>query len=340
MRSSTLRPRPTASAREMPRYGLPSWLISLVLHSLLLLYLMSQVPQLRGPLQSEFPDREVRLVSRSERPQPEAERDAVHPAETEVPPDAAAAPAARLEDPPDIELPPNLLELPQPPVLGAGAAAPSSPAVEAPPRAVVQGTAGGRPAGQTGGPAGTGHETTFFGLRSEGSRILYVIDASGSMASHNAMGAAKAELQASLNQLKSTQQFQILFYNSKVIPLEGRDGKPGLHWGTDINRSLARGMIDRIQPNAGTDHLPALKEALRYRPDVIYFLTDADQPELSARELDEIRTRNKGSAQIHTVEFGVGPSLQHDNFLKKLSRQNGGSHRYVDVRAVALRAKL
>ena len=86
-----------------------------------------------------------------------------------------------------------------------------------------------------------------------------------------------------------------------------------------------------VQPDGGTDHMPALKKALRYQPDHLFFLTDADQPILSARELNEIKTLNAGRTKIHCVEFGKGSELSGDNFLKKLARDNGGTYRYRDV---------
>ena len=55
-------------------------------------------------------------------------------------------------------------------------------------------------------------------------------------------------------------------------------------------------------------------------------------PRLSPSDLEQIRKRNGGKCQIHTIEFGKwGDLTQDDNFLKKLARQNGGQHRYRDV---------
>ena len=70
--------------------------------------------------------------------------------------------------------------------------------------------------------------------------------------------------------------------------------------------------------------------ALALRPDIVYFLTDADEPQLSAEELAEIGRANKGT-QIHAIEFGFGPESGDNNFLKRLARQNGGQHAYVDI---------
>ena len=43
------------------------------------------------------------------------------------------------------------------------------------------------------------------------------------------------------------------------------------------------------------------------RPDVIFFVTDAGEPQLSAKELEDILRRNERvGATINAIEFGVG----------------------------------
>jgi hypothetical protein len=76
--------------------------------------------------------------------------------------------------------------------------------------------------------------------------------------------------------------------------------------------------------------MDALKLALSMRPDVIFFLTDADEPRITNRELAEISSQNRGTT-ISTVEYGAGPRHAGRTFLEELAEQNGGQHRYVDV---------
>src|SRR5262249_50101458 len=104
---------------------------------------------------------------------------------------------------------------------------------------------GGGKGGRGGGEGGTGHGggTSFFGHHADGSRFVDVLDASGSMFDYNAISVAKAELLASLEQLDSNQQFAIIFYNEKVHPLRTPEGKEGLFWGTDTNRTFASQFI-------------------------------------------------------------------------------------------------
>ena len=182
-------------------------------------------------------------------------------------------------------------------------------------------------------------ETNFFDIAAQGNRFVYVVDRSGSMYDHNAIRVAKEELVASLAVLDQTQQFQVIFYNTDLIEMRGRDDKPQMQWATEINRTLARQFISGIQPDGGTDHLPPLRKALRYQPEHLFFLTDADQPQLSAREMNEIRIANGGRTKIHCVEFGKGSEINADNFLKRLARENGGTYRYRDVTRFDRRSK-
>jgi hypothetical protein len=66
------------------------------------------------------------------------------------------------------------------------------------------------------------------------------------------------------------------------------------------------------------------------RPDVIFLLTDADEPKLGPGDLAKIQ-RMAGGISINTIEFGYGPASGEDNFLVQLARQNGGRHGYVDI---------
>ncbi|HMC10775.1 MAG TPA: hypothetical protein VKH44_05775, partial [Pirellulaceae bacterium] len=77
-------------------------------------------------------------------------------------------------------------------------------------------------------------------------------------------------------------------------------------------------------------HVQALRKALQMRPDVVFFLTDANEPQLRADDLHKVRQFNQGTS-INAIEFGVGPPQPRYNFLQQLAAENGGQHTYVDV---------
>lgn len=184
--------------------------------------------------------------------------------------------------------------------------------------------------GQIGGKTGT----QVFGARGEGNRFVYVFDRSSSMSGFNGrpLAAAKRELVRSLKDLASGNQFQIIFYNERQAvfnPLS--PNPPTMLFATEENRQLADQYVRQIDAIGGTHHLEALELALRMRPEVIFFLTDAAEPELTARELAEVRRKNESAATINAIEFGPGPFQGGENFLMRLARQNQGQHVYVDV---------
>lgn len=314
---------------------LPSWLLSLCMHALILLLFMRWLEwsqQTPVGLTEEF-GREVGLVLKSPKT---ADSAATLPSTTDnadsqdVPSEAPSESTSVTSSTPPV---PVATESPSAvPTIGAGPQ-PRSIGSDAPTTPSVLTESGGTPAPKAViGDAVPG--ASFMGAQDKGSRIVFVIDCSGSMANGNAMRVAKAELVASLEQLDSGQQFQIVFYNEQTRVMMGRNrsDRPELLFATDINKRLARQYISSIPPEGGTIHVPALKQALDLGPEVIFFLTDAKEPQLTGKELADLERRNGGRTRIHAIEFGKDSLLQNlDNFLKKLARQNGGTYRYQDI---------
>lgn len=174
--------------------------------------------------------------------------------------------------------------------------------------------------------------TGVFGVYGEGSRFVYVFDRSGSMSGFGGrpLKAAKSELVASLDDLSRQNQFQIIFYNEKPSAFQPYGERPKLQWGDEASKDLAQAFVKSVSAAGGTQHVGALKLALGLSPDVLFFLTDADEPTLSAAELARIRRMNSGTA-IHAIEFGFGRQTNRNNFLVRLANQNGGKHVYVDI---------
>jgi hypothetical protein len=181
----------------------------------------------------------------------------------------------------------------------------------------------------------TGEATVeLFGVQGTGNRFVYVFDRSSSMRGYGGrpLAAAKSELIRSLTSLDRIHQFQIIFYNETPHIFQGRPGQaPALVFADEAGKQSAATFVQRIAADGGTEHMDALLTALRLAPDVIFFLTDANEPRLTAPELVQIHDRNRRGTVIHCIEFGAGPSTGDDNFLQRLARQNRGGHAYVDV---------
>jgi hypothetical protein len=177
--------------------------------------------------------------------------------------------------------------------------------------------------------------TSVFGAEGSGSKFVYVFDRSASMDGYQGrpLAAAKSELIASLQDLEQIHQFQIIFYNERPSVFNpSRPNPPRMLYGDSATKRLAQNYIRGIVAAGGTQHLEALKLAIGMRPDVVFFLTDAAEPQLSPSQLEEIRRRNsRFGVTINAIEFGAGPRQSSMNFLVRLAQQNNGNHVYVDV---------
>lgn len=178
-------------------------------------------------------------------------------------------------------------------------------------------------------------ETGVFGVKAKGSRFIYVFDRSASMNALEGrpLEAAKGQLIRSLQDLGETQQFQVIFYNNEPTILNPFFPRPPrLLFAGKQNRQLATDHIRGIVASGTTRHEDALLLALKMSPDVVFFLTDAEEPVMTFQELERVSRRNQFvGASIYTVQFGIGPPQGGENFLARLAHRNDGKHAYVDV---------
>lgn len=183
-----------------------------------------------------------------------------------------------------------------------------------------------------GGGSGVG-SADFFGTSSKGSRFVYVIDRSFSMTANGALDLAREELLRSLQMLSPVMEFQVVFYNqeAELLDLKGTGMVPA----TKANRDRATNEIYKVTPDGGTEHVKALTKALNLRPDVIFFLSDADDMEL--RQIKEVtrlntqRSRRGTPATIHVIQFHHELNRRPDQKIKMLATQNKGTYRLIDT---------
>ena len=202
------------------------------------------------------------------------------------------------------------------------------------------GTSAGDRTGQGGGSGGgvgqgTGPGTEFFGMRDRGGSFAYVIDRSGSMFTRGSLNVAKRELLASLAQVAPEARFAVVFYNIDATVFTDPSGRAGMMAATPANKARLRTLLNSISPDLGTDHMLALRTALALRPEVIFFLTDADL--MSRQEVEEILAIT-GKTRIQAVEFGLAGGLGGGSApLRSLAKATGGSYRYIDVKTFGSR---
>ncbi len=309
---------PADTTKRLPRQpAVPAWAISVTTHTVLLIVI---VLALKQPVRQagDEPDRNVGIVLKHVAASQETFESAnTGTADTNLP-DASS------RDPLPAELPEAIVAdaLPTLPAIGAGLLE-----ADGLPTATGLGSITSR-----GGQALAGGKATVrvFGTQGVGNRFVYLFDRSSSM-SGGPLATAKQELLNSLDSLESTHQFQIIFFNHDLRIFDLTGGQQRVPFATDENKDRAAAWFKTVSADGGTDRLPAIKRALALRPDVIFFLTDADNP-MTAYDLDAVRRSNRGGTAINTIEFAAGRSRDRKNFLTQLASESGGQYVHVDVR--------
>jgi hypothetical protein len=138
-----------------------------------------------------------------------------------------------------------------------------------------------------------------------------------------ALAVARRELLAGLDALPPEAQFGVILYNRQAESI-------GLLPATEANRAAVARRVEGLRAEGGTDHLAALRRALALDPDVIFFVTDAD--EMTTEQVRNVALLNRGRAVIHAVELNNDGERRDETPLKMLARQSGGTHRVVPVK--------
>ncbi len=214
----------------------------------------------------------------------------------------------------------------------------------------IGGGAGGGGGSGSGTPYGlrTGGGTPggLFGLknRDQARRIVYVIDASGSLI--DTLPFVLEELRRSINGLTPAQQFDVFFFqNDRVIEVPPPGWKAGTPELRDKVNAWCNPKAGNIAPQGITNPVKAIREALRMNPQVVYLLSDnitgRGQYELSqATLLDEIKRANTANAKFNTIQF-LYPDLLTafgmEPTMKLIAQQTGGVYKFVDASELGLR---
>jgi hypothetical protein len=185
--------------------------------------------------------------------------------------------------------------------------------------------------GRRGSPGGRGDaQVSVFGVQGTGSKFVYLFDRSSSMEGPP-LAAAKRQLIESLESLDSVHQFHIIFFSTRTQAFDITGGGRRIAFATERNKQLAANFVGGIVADGGTDRLIALREALAFTPDVIFFLTDADDP-MSPSELADIaRANRRAQTAICVIEFGRRQTPPTGNFLSELAHESGGQYGYVNA---------
>lgn len=199
---------------------------------------------------------------------------------------------------------------------------------------------------------GTGQDVGvgFYGTGGNAKRIAYVVDASGSLM--DSLPFVILELKRSIAELSEQQSFTIIFYQvgldgkSKVVEVPPRGLKRA-------DAETKQRVIEWIDTSAGnvipagkTNPVAAVKQALAYRPQLLFLLSDnitgSGQYELDQKTLlSEIKRANRDNTKINTIQFLYPDQLAQvagmKGTLETIAADTGGIYKFVDAHELGLR---
>jgi hypothetical protein len=191
------------------------------------------------------------------------------------------------------------------------------------------GSGGGTaPWGVPGGGGGLLPKSNFMGTGGNATDIIYLCDASGSMLS--VFGNLKQQLKESINNLDLTagQKFNVIFFSdSNVFPLF----KGGMQIATPDNKKAAIDFIDNQVSTGGTQPIPAIQEALKEKPQLLYVLTDGfDQ----IANFDDVTNAFKagnadGKMHINCIFLQSDEDPKLEQVLKSIATQGHGDFKKI-----------
>lgn len=176
------------------------------------------------------------------------------------------------------------------------------------------------------GAGGAG--TDFFHIGTSCKTVVYVIDRSASMGLNGSLTVAKRELLASLKRLPPEARFQVIFYNRSAEPLR-IGGRSDLLPATPDYKQQVALLLETLDAEGGTEHLSALQCALAFQPEVIFFLTDAD--DLRDDQIRAVTLANHGQTAIHAIQLTASQHNDGNVPLFALARANQGQYQAVCV---------
>jgi hypothetical protein len=166
-------------------------------------------------------------------------------------------------------------------------------------------------------------ETVFFGTGIRADTVVFVVDMSGSMNDGGRFERAVHELVRSLNAMAPTQKFFVFFFNGETHPMLGMRSAEMMA-ATPANRAKVVKWIKTLRPDNDTAPEEALKWALKLQPQVIYFLTDGEIPDMTGDTVKKFNHEHK--TVIHTIAIGTEEGAE---MLRAIAHDNGGKYQFV-----------
>lgn len=154
----------------------------------------------------------------------------------------------------------------------------------------------------------------MFGARgdSRALRVVYVLDASGSMVA--ALPTIARELDRSLDGLSGSQWFQVLVFSGRGVESPPALGRT-LTRATDESKRAAGAWLGALEPDRRGDAIDALERALKLNPDVVFLVVKGGLGDAPDSAAGRTRLRDASLARLSRATRGAEASIKVIQFF-------------------------
>src|SRR5262249_12027581 len=135
-------------------------------------------------------------------------------------------------------------------------------------------------------------------------------------------------LAKSLQRLPEGARFQVILYHDVARPL--LPSQPGWLEATPTRIQEAVAALAQVPSEGATNHAAGLRAGLQLRPDVLFFLTDADDLTHEHMRL-AVQLNPQGRTVIHTIELSLDNRDRPMMPMQVLARLSRGTYQAVDL---------
>ena len=189
------------------------------------------------------------------------------------------------------------------------------------------------------GEVGSGQEgVQFFGAKARGNSFAFVVDRSASMGRNEKWKAALQELMTVVTRMEPKQLFFVIFFAGDPYPMFNQEN-PECHpvRATKSNIEKLEGWLQKVEmapPRLPSNVDVALRQVLEMRPDAVFLLTDGEVSQKTERFLSKFNAMSDDPilgptrpTTVHTIGF----SKQGEELLKKIAQNNGGTYTFHEL---------
>ncbi|TWT83605.1 hypothetical protein CA13_50720 [Planctomycetes bacterium CA13] len=176
----------------------------------------------------------------------------------------------------------------------------------------------------------SGTMASFFGTKSRGNRIVFVVDSSCSMV-QGRMHTTLIEIVRSVSQMTQKQSFSVILFSDQVYPMFFPSSIDEMLPATAENKQKLAMWLNTIELCIGGQMVEAIEMAATLRPHVVYVLSDGGP---SIKAIETLKEENQWRFVINTLGMTVRDEEAQQR-LVSLAKTFGGVYRPVYVNPVA-----